>query len=413
MTQAAEHKSFDETVERSLFDDVMVPCYNPMKIIPVEGKGSRVWDQAGKEYIDFAGGIAVNCLGHCHEDLLKVVTEQANKLWHLSNVMTNEPALRLAKKLTEITFADKVFFANSGAEANEAALKLARRVAVEKYGEDKSEIIAFKQGFHGRTFFTVTVGGQASYSDGFGPKPGKITHLEYNNVDELKAHFSDKVCAVMMEPLQAEGGIIPCSADFIQTVRELCDQHNALLIFDEVQTGNGRTGSFYAYESLGVTPDIISTAKALGGGFPIGAMLTTDEYAAYMKVGTHGSTYGGNPLACAVAETVVDIVSQPEVLQGVQEREALIREGLAAINAKHTIFSEIRGQGLLLGAVLNEKWKGKARDVLNAAGEHGVLVLVAGADVVRFTPSLIIPKEDVLEGLARLEKAIAAINSPA
>lgn len=397
-------------VERSLFDDVMVPCYNPMKMIPVKGSGSHVWDQEGNQYIDFAGGIAVSCLGHCHDAVVKTLTEQANTLWHVSNVMTNEPALRLAKKLTDMSFADKVFFANSGGEANEAALKLARRVAIEKYGEDKTEIIAFKQGFHGRTFFTVTVGGQASYSDGFGPKPGHITHLDYNDIAALKAQFSDKTCAVMMEPLQGEGGIICVDPEFMKTVRALCDQHNALLIFDEVQTGNGRTGHFYAYEGMGVTPDILSTAKSLGAGFPIGAMLTTDEYAPYMKVGTHGSTYGGNPLACAVAETVVDIVSQPETLQGVQEREAIFREGLSAINDRYDLFSEIRGQGLLLGAVLNDKWQGKARDILNAAGEQGLLMLVAGINVVRFTPSLIIPKEDIKEGLARLDKAIATLT---
>ncbi|MCV2401844.1 aspartate aminotransferase family protein [Marinomonas sp. C2222] len=397
-------------VERSLFDDVMVPCYNPMSVIPVEGKGSRVWDQEGKEYVDFAGGIAVSCLGHCHEDLVNAVTTQANKLWHLSNVMTNEPALRLAKKLTDISFADKVFFANSGAEANEAALKLARRVAVDKFGADKSEIIAFKKGFHGRTFFTVTVGGQEAYSDGFGPKPGQVTHLEYNDVDALKAHFSDKTCAVMMEPLQGEGGIISSSPEFIKAVRELCDEHNALLIFDEVQTGNGRTGTFYAYEGLGITPDILTTAKSLGGGFPIGAMLTTDEFAPHMKVGTHGSTYGGNPLACAVAEAVVDVVAQPETLKGVKEREALIREGLQQIDEKYDVFSELRGQGLLLGAVLNDQWKDRARDILVAAGQHGLMVLVAGTNVVRFTPSLIIPIEDIKEGLARLDKAIASLR---
>ncbi|MDB1122357.1 aspartate aminotransferase family protein [Vibrio algarum] len=399
----------DSKVERNWFNDVMVPCYNPMEMIPVKGIGSRVWDQQGNEYIDFAGGIAVSCLGHCHPVMVKAITEQANKIWHLSNVMTNEPALRLAKKLTEISFADKVFFANSGAEANEAALKLARRVAAEKYGDDKSEIIAFKQGFHGRTFFTVTVGGQEAYSDGFGPKPGNVTHLDYNDIEAFKAKISDKTCAVMMEPLQGEGGIVSSSKEFAQTVRELCDKHNALLIYDEVQTGNGRTGTFYAYEGLGVTPDILSTAKSLGGGIPIGAMLTTDEYAPFLKVGTHGSTYGGNPLACAVAEAVVNVVSLPETLAGVKEREALFRDGLEKINEKYNIFSEIRGQGLLIGAALNDEWQGRARDVLVAAGKEGLMLLVAGASVVRFTPSLVIDKKDIEEGLAKLDKAIASI----
>ncbi|MBS9875633.1 aspartate aminotransferase family protein [Vibrio alginolyticus] len=396
-------------VERGLFDEVMVPCYNPMEMIPVKGKGSRVWDQEGNEYIDFAGGIAVSCLGHCHPVMVNALTEQANKLWHLSNVMTNEPALRLAKKLTEVSFAERVFFANSGAEANEAALKLARRYAADVHGTEKSEIIAFKQGFHGRTFFTVTVGGQAAYSDGFGPKPGDVTHLPYNDIEALQAHMSDRTCAVMMEPLQGEGGIVPPTPEFAQAVRELCDKHNALLIFDEVQTGNGRTGNFYAYQGLGITPDILSTAKSLGGGFPIGAMLTTAKLAEHMKVGTHGSTYGGNPLACAVAEAVVNEVTKPEVLAGVLEREAMFREGLEKINAKYNIFSEVRGQGLLLGAALNEEWQGRARDLLVAAGKQGLMVLVAGANVVRFTPSLVITQQEIEEGLAKLDKAIATL----
>jgi acetylornithine/N-succinyldiaminopimelate aminotransferase len=380
-----------------------------MEMIPVKGEGARVWDQQGREYIDFAGGIAVSCLGHCHPAMVNAVTEQANKIWHLSNVMTNEPALRLAKKLTDVCFAEKVFFANSGAEANEAALKLARRWAADVHGPEKSEIIAFKQGFHGRTFFTVTVGGQEAYSDGFGPKPGDVTHLPYNDIAALEAHISDRTCAIMMEPLQGEGGIISPTSEFVNTVRELCDKHNALLIFDEVQTGNGRTGNFYAYQGLGVTPDILSTAKSLGGGFPIGAMLTTTELATHLKVGTHGSTYGGNPLACAVAEAVVDVVSQPETLAGVKEREALFRDGLAKINDKYQIFSEVRGKGLLLGAALNEEWQGRARDVLVAAGEQGLMVLVAGANVVRFTPSLVITTQEIEEGLSKLDKAIATL----
>ncbi|WP_339386980.1 aspartate aminotransferase family protein [Vibrio caribbeanicus] len=399
----------ENKVERGLFDEVMVPCYNPMEMVPVKGEGARVWDQQGKEYIDFAGGIAVSCLGHCHPDMVNALNEQSQKIWHLSNVMTNEPALRLAKKLTDLCFADKVFFANSGAEANEAALKLVRRYAADKFGPEKTEIIAFKQGFHGRTFFTVTVGGQAAYSDGFGPKPGDVTHLPYNDIEALTEHMSDRTCAIMMEPLQGEGGIIPPTPEFAQAVRELCDKHNALLIFDEVQTGNGRTGNFYAYQGLGVTPDVLSTAKSLGGGFPIGAMLTTAELAEHMKVGTHGSTYGGNPLGCAVAEAVVDVVSKPETLAGVLEREALFREGLEKINAKYNIFAEVRGKGLLLGAALNEQWQGRARDVLVAAGREGLMVLVAGLNVVRFTPSLVISKEEIDEGLARLERAIASL----
>ena len=396
-------------VTRELFDEVMAPNYNPAKMIPVRGVGSRVWDQNGEEYIDLAGGIAVNALGHCHPALVTALKEQSEKLWHLSNVFTNEPALRLAKKLTDLTFADRVYFCNSGAEANEAALKLARRWALDHYGEDKNQIIAFKQGFHGRTFFTVTVGGQPAYSDGFGPKPGAIDHVAYNDLDALKAIMSDKTCAVMMEPLQGEGGIISPTDDFIKGVRELCDKHNALLIFDEVQAGVGRTGHLYAYMGLGVAPDILTTAKALGGGFPVGAMLATADVAASLKVGTHGSTYGGNPLACAVAEAAIDTINTPEVLEGVKQREALFRKGLQAINEKYDVFSEVRGKGLLLGAALNEKYQGRSRDFLVAAADHKLMCLVAGVNVVRFAPSLIISEEDIAEGLARFEKAVAQV----
>jgi len=396
-------------VTRELFNDVMVPNYAPSAIIPVRGQGSRVWDQNDNELIDFAGGIAVNCLGHCHPALVGAVTEQANKIWHLSNVMTNEPALRLAKKLTDATFADQVYYANSGGEANEAALKLARRWAVDNYGAQKDQIIAFKQGFHGRTFFTVTVGGQEAYSDGFGPKPGAIDHVDYNDLEALKALISDKTCAVMMEPLQGEGGLVSPTDEFVKGVRELCNEHNALLIFDEVQTGFGRLGPLYAYMDLGVTPDILTTAKALGGGFPIGAMLTTKDIAKHLKPGTHGSTYGGNPLACAVAEAVIDIVNTDEVLDGVKAKEVLFRAGLAAINAKYDVFSEVRGKGLLLGAVLNAQYNGRARDFMVAAADNGLMALVAGANIVRFAPSLIIPDQDIVDGLARFDKAVAQI----
>jgi acetylornithine/N-succinyldiaminopimelate aminotransferase len=396
-------------VTRATFDEVMVPNYAPANMVPVRGKGSRVWDQLGDEYVDFAGGIAVNVLGHCHPALVEALTEQGNKLWHLSNVFTNEPALRLASKLTQATFADKVYFANSGAEANEAALKLARRFALEQYGEDKNEIIAFNKGFHGRTFFTVTVGGQAAYSDGFGPKPGAIKHCDYNDLAAFEALITDKTCAVMIEPLQGEGGIISPEPEFIQGVRALCDKHNALLIFDEVQSGVGRTGKLYAYMGLGVTPDILTTAKALGGGFPIAAMLTTTAIASHLKPGTHGSTYGGNPLACAVAERALDIVNDPEVLAGVLEKEQLFRAELAKINEKYQVFSEIRGKGLLIGCALTPDYEGKAREFLVASTEQKLMCLVAGANVVRFAPSLVIPNEDIIEGLKRFEQAVAAV----
>ncbi|MCL1093017.1 aspartate aminotransferase family protein [Shewanella kaireitica] len=401
--------SVNTNLTRAQFDEVMVPNYAPSAVIPVRGEGSRVWDQEGKEFIDFAGGIAVNCLGHCHPALVGALKEQGEKLWHLSNVMTNEPALELATKLVEATFADRVYFANSGAEANEAALKLVRRYAMDKFGAEKDQIIAFDKAFHGRTFFTVSVGGQAAYSDGFGPKPQSITHVPFNDIAALEAVFSDKTCAVMMEPLQGEGGIIDADPEFLKAVRALCDKHNALLVFDEVQTGVGRLGELYAYMRGDVVPDVLTTAKALGGGFPIAAMLTTKEIADHLKIGTHGSTYGGNPLACAIGNAVLDVVNTPEVLDGVKNREQLLRDGLNKINDKYDVFSEVRGQGLLIGAVVNEKYQGRAKEFLVAGIQEGVMSLVAGANVVRFTPSLVIPEADIAEGLARFERAVAKV----
>lgn len=397
------------TVDRALFDQVMVPNYNPQQMVPVRGRGSRVWDQAGNEYIDFAGGIAVNALGHCHPELVAALKDQADELWHLSNTFTNEPALRLAKQLTDNTFADKIFFCNSGAEANEAAFKLARKFAYDNFGPEKNEIISFKQGFHGRTLFTVSVGGQPKYREGFEPAPGGITHVPFNDIEALKAAISDKTCAVVMEPIQGEGGVIPADPDFTKAVRELCDANNALLVFDEIQTGVGRTGELYAYMGLGVTPDILTSAKALGGGFPIGAMLATDRVAPSLGFGTHGSTYGGNPLACTVADKALSLINSEEVLGAVAEKNALFIEALNQINAKHNIFSEVRSGGLLIGAELVEAWHGKAAQFLAAAREEGLMILVAGPKVIRMTPSLIIPDEDIREGMEKLERAIARV----
>ena len=393
-------------VQRADFDQVMVPNYAPAAFIPVRGAGSRVWDQAGRELIDFAGGIAVNVLGHAHPALVGALTEQANTLWHVSNVFTNEPALRLAKKLVDSTFAERVFFCNSGAEANEAAFKLARRVAHDRFGSEKYEIIAALNSFHGRTLFTVNVGGQSKYSDGFGPKITGITHVPFNDLDALKAAISDKTCAVVLEPIQGEGGVLPAEQAYLQGARELCDQHNALLVFDEVQTGMGRTGELFAYMHYGVTPDILTSAKSLGGGFPIAAMLTTEALAKHLVVGTHGTTYGGNPLACAVGNAVIDVINTPEVLQGVKARHDLFKTRLEQIGQQYGLFTQVRGMGLLLGCVLNDAWKGRAKDIFNAAEKENLMILQAGPDVVRFAPSLVVDEADIGEGLNRFERAV-------
>ena len=399
-------------VSRQTFNEVMVPNYQPAEIIPVRGEASRIWDQQGKEYIDLAGGIAVTVLGHAHPVMVKALTEQAGKLWHLSNVMTNEPALRLARKLTDATFADRVFFCNSGAEANEAAFKLAR-----KYGNGlapgKNRIVSFLNAFHGRTLFTVSVGGQAKYTQGFEPVPGGIQHLPYNDLAALEAAMGDDVCAIVLEPVQGEGGILPATKEFIEGARALASRHRALLIFDEVQSGNGRSGQLYAYQHYGVTPDVLTTAKGLGGGIPIGAMLTTTRYAEVLAFGTHGSTYGGNPLACAVAEAVFDQVHTPATSANVAARSLQLREGLAAIGQRYGIFTGVRGLGLLLGAPVAEAWKGKAKEIVNAGLKHGVWTLVAGPDVLRLAPALNVTEAEVAEGLKRLDAACAELTAPA
>jgi acetylornithine/N-succinyldiaminopimelate aminotransferase len=401
-----------DPVSRELFDDVMVPNYAPGTIVPVRGKGSRIWDQEGREFIDLQGGIAVNCLGHSHPGLLSALQEQSQKIWHLSNVMTNEPALRLAKTLCDHTFAERVFFANSGAEANEAAFKLVRRYAWEHTGAEKHEIIAFKNAFHGRTLFTVSVGGQPKYLEGFKPAPGGIHHAEFNDLESVKKLISkEKTCAIVVEPIQGEGGVMPATKEFLQGLRQLCDENDALLVFDEVQSGAGRTGYVFAYEMYDVVPDILTSAKGLGGGFPVAAMLTTAKAAASLSVGTHGSTYGGNALACAVAQKVMDTITQPEILKGVKLRSDHLRKGMMDIGERYGVFSEVRGAGLLLGCVLTEKWQGRAKDFLNAGLDEGVMVLIAGPNVVRLAPSLIIPEADIDEALKRFEAAVQKLTA--
>ncbi len=396
-------------ITRATFDEVILPIYAPAEFIPVKGKGSRVWDQQGKEYIDFAGGIAVTALGHCHPALVAAQHQQGETLWHTSNVFTNEPALRLGRKLVEATFAERVVFMNSGTEANETAFKLARHYAVTRHSPYKTKIIAFHNAFHGRSLFTVSVGGQPKYSDGFGPKPADIVHVPFNDLQAVKAVMDDHTCAVVVEPIQGEGGVTAATPAFLQGLRELCDQHQALLVFDEVQCGMGRTGSLFAYMHYGVTPDILTSAKALGGGFPVSAMLTTHEIASAFHAGSHGSTYGGNPLACAVANAAFDLINTPAVLDGVSAKRELFVKHLQRLDAEFDLFSDIRGMGLLIGAELKPQHKGRARDFLYAAADAGVMVLNAGPDVMRFVPSLIIDEQDIAEGMARFAQAVAKV----
>lgn len=394
-----------QSITRNNFDEWMMPVYAPASFIPVRGEGSRLWDQQGKDYIDFAGGIAVNALGHAHPGLNRALKAQADKFWHTGNGYTNEPVLRLAKRLIDATFADRVFFCNSGAEANEAALKLARKYAHDRSGPHKSGIVAFNNAFHGRTLFTVSAGGQPAYSRDFAPLPADISHAVFNDLQSARALINDDTCAVIVEPIQGEGGVVPAEPAFLRGLRELCDRHQALLIFDEVQSGVGRTGELYAYMHYGVTPDLLTTAKALGGGFPIGALLATETCASVMTVGTHGTTYGGNPLASAVAGEVLDLINRQEVLTGVKQRHQWFCERLQSISQQTGLFNEIRGLGLLIGCVLDPRYAGRAKELSILAAEEGVMVLIAGSQVIRFAPALIISEAEMTAGLDRFARA--------
>ncbi len=387
---------------RQQFAEYFLDIYGQVDFVPVAGRGSRLYGESGEELIDFAGGIAVNGLGHCHPQLIKALTTQAEKLWHVSNIMVNQPAIELGRLLTSNSCFDKAFICNSGTEAVEAALKLSRRYARNNFGPEKNKIVAFKNGFHGRSLFAVSVGGQAKYSQDFAPLPPAIVHGIFNDLASACALIDDNTAVVVLEPIQAEGGIIAAHPEFIQKLRELCDKHQAMLMFDEVQTGIGRTGALFAYQHYAIEPDIISLAKALGCGFPIGAILVKDKFSSGFDLGSHGSTFGGNPLACAVAAAAFKIINTPEILDGVRLRSKLLQDGLHKINNELNIYSEIRGMGLLLGAELKPELHNQAREIMLSGFKHGVASLTASPNVTRLTPALNIPELDIQEGLERL-----------
>ncbi len=393
-------------ITRKTFDEVMFPCYNPMNMVIKKAHGSYVFDNEGNKYVDLTSGIAVNCLGHTPDGVQKVIKKTCKNLIHVSNIFCNEYTLSLAKKLTSLTGYDKVFFVNSGAEANETALKLARRVAFDDYGAEKNEIISFVNSFHGRTFFSVTVGGQESYSDGFGPKPAAITHIPYNDIATFEKTISDKTCAVILEPIQGEGGIIKADDAFLVKVRELCDKYHAALIFDEVQTGVARSGTLYAYEQTPVKPDILTSAKGLASGLPIGAVLTYDNFAKHFVPGTHGSTFGGNALACSVGCYVLDKVSDKKFLENVKATSEYIKAAIRKLDEKHHVFDDVRGEGLLMGLVLNKKYSGKSGALQKECFKHKLLTLTAHGDVLRLAPALNIKKSVVDEAMKLLDKAL-------
>lgn len=393
-------------ITRKTFDEVMFPCYTPMDMVIKKAHGSYVFDNEGNKYVDLTSGIAVNCLGHTPDGVQKVIKKTCKNLIHVSNIFCNEYTLSLAKKLTSLTGYDKVFFVNSGAEANETALKLARRVAFDDYGAEKNEIISFVNSFHGRTFFSVTVGGQESYSDGFGPKPAAITHIPYNDIATFEKTISDKTCAVILEPIQGEGGIIKADDAFLVKVRELCDKFHAALIFDEVQTGVARSGTLYAYEQTPVKPDILTSAKGLASGIPIGAVLTYDNFAKHFVPGTHGSTFGGNALACSVGCYVLDKVSDKKFLENVKATSEYIKAAIRKLDEKHHVFDDVRGEGLLMGLVLNKKYSGKSGALQKECFKHKLLTLTAHGDVLRLAPALNIKKSVVDEAMKLLDKAL-------
>jgi acetylornithine/N-succinyldiaminopimelate aminotransferase len=396
----------------ALAERYYLPVYRPRRIVLDHGKGSRVWDRDGREYVDFGAGIAVNALGHAHPALLAALTEQAGKLWHTSNVFVSEPPLRLAEALVAASgFAERVFFCNSGAEANEAAIKLARKWAsAQGRPPERRVILSFRGSFHGRTLAAVTATAQPKYQEGYEPLPPGFRYSDFNDLAAAEAAMAaGDVCAVLVEPVQGEGGVTPATDAFLRGLRALCDRQGALLILDEIQCGMGRTGQLFACHGYGVIPDVVTLAKALGSGFPIGAMLVGAKAAETMQFGAHGTTFGGNPLATAVAGAALRELSSPALLANVARQSQALRDGLAVLDAEFHLFSEIRGRGLMLGAQLRPEHAGKAGEILDRCVEHGLLTLQAGPDVLRFVPALNIGDDDVAEGLKRLRAALAHV----
>ena len=386
-----------------------LPVYRPRAVILERGQGARVWDNEGREYLDLSAGIAVCGLGHNDPDLVAALVEQAGKLWHTSNVFYSEPPLRLAEELvTASRFASRVFLCNSGAEANEAAIKLIRKWATAQgRAPDRRVIVTFRGSFHGRTMATVTATAQPKYQEGYEPLPGGFRYVDFNDLAQLEtAMASGDVAAVLVEPIQGEGGVMPAAEGFLQGVRELCDRHGALLALDEIQCGMGRTGTLFAHWQEGITPDIVTLAKALGGGFPIGAMLAGPKVAEVMQFGAHGTTFGGNPLAAAVARVALRKLGSAEIEANVARQSAALRAGLAVINDELDLFDEVRGRGLMLGAVLKPAYAGRAGEILDHAAANGLLLLQAGPDVLRFVPALNLNDEELAEALARLDRAL-------
>lgn len=385
---------------------VLVQTYPRPDIVFDHGHGSTLYDDSGKAYLDFGAGIAVNALGHSDDAWVQDVANQAGKLVHVSNLFHTRPQIELAERLVNSCFADRLFFVNSGSEANETALKFARKWARTNHGEHKTGLAAFTHSFHGRSSGALSLTAKAKYRDPFEPLVPGVKFLEYNNADSLSA-IDDSICAVFVEPVQGEGGVYPAHADFLQAVREVCSSHNALLVFDEVQCGLGRTGRLWAHQTYSVTPDIMTAAKPLAGGLPIGAALVTDEVASAIGPGDHGSTFAGGPLICAAAIHTFDRIARDEFLEAVREKSALLQDGLRGLNSDLVL--DVRGSGMLIGVEMSTAVK----PILETALDMGLIVLSAGENVLRICPPLTISKEEIQSGLEILQEALVTVKGRA
>ena len=386
----------------ALADENIMNTYKRFPIVLVKGSGIKVWDVNGKEYLDFVAGIAVCNLGHSHPQVIATVKEQLENLTHVSNLYYTEPQAQLARLLVENSFADKVFFCNSGAEANEAAIKLARKYAHENMGPDKFELITMKDSFHGRTMATITATGQEKFQFGFTPLLEGFTYVPFNDLQALEARISNKTCGIMLEPIQGEGGVNIPDDNYLVSVREICDRHGILLIVDEVQTGMGRTGELFAYEHSGIKPDIMTLAKALGNGFPIGAMLATNKIAKAFIPGNHASTFGGSPLAMAAANATVKTMLQEGILEHCRKMGDYFLLQLKKLQQQHKIIKEVRGKGLMLAAQLNIE----GGDIVNECLQRRLLIISAGGKTLRFVPPLIITTQDIDQATKVLDEVM-------
>jgi acetylornithine/N-succinyldiaminopimelate aminotransferase len=388
----------------------LLPTYARVNLAFERGEGAWLIAANGDRYLDFTSGVAVNALGHAHPHLVAAITAQAQKLWHVSNLYQIPEAEQVAQRLCEASFADVVFFCNSGAEAMECAIKTARKYHSANGHPERYRIVTFEGAFHGRTLATLAAGGQKKYLDGFGPVVEGFDQVPFGDLDATKRAVSDETGAILIEPIMGEGGVRVVEPSFLRALRELCDQRGLLLMFDEVQTGMGRTGELFAYQRVGVEPDIMALAKALGGGFPVGACLATSEAAKGMTAGTHGSTFGGNPLAMSVANAVLDVMLAPGFLDRVRRTALLFKQRLAEIKDHHpSVIAEVRGEGLLIGL----RALVPAGELVDAMRAEKLIAVSAGDNVVRLLPPLIVSEQEVAEGIARIDRACGAVGRAA